>query len=789
MEKNTINNTSFNHIVKEMEVDGKTFKYVSMLDLNDERYLSLPYSIRILLETAIRNCDDFYVKPSDVENILNWQHTSSKEIEIPFNPARVLLQDFTGVPAVVDFAAMRDVVNELGKDPTLINPIIPTELVIDHSIQVDHYGGPDSLKKNEDMEMQRNRERFQFLKWGQRNFKNFLIVPPGSGICHQVNLEYLARVVFFNDYIYPDSVVGADSHTTMINGLGVLGWGVGGIEAEAAMLGQTISMVLPEVVGVHLKGKMPKECNATDLVLTLTELLRKRGVVGKFVEYFGEGVGSLSIADRATIANMSPEYGATMGFFAVDDKTIEYMMQTGRKNTEAIKKYLQTVGLYRDYSKNDNIKYSGEVLEFDLGTLVPTCAGPKRPQDRVLVSKLKEEFITALSTKPGFKGFGVQEKDLNKKIPFKFNDRECTLEHGSVVIAAITSCTNTSNPDVMIAAGLLARNAVKSNLKVNPYVKTSLSPGSGVVSKYLELAGLIPSLSQLGFTLAGYGCMTCIGNSGDLPSEVDELIKKEDLVGVSVLSGNRNFEGRVHNNIKANYLASPPLVVAYALAGTVKIDFEKEPIGFDQVSGKEVYLRDLWPSKEEIDQVIQTHITPQLFEEIYSKITKGTEQWNSLPVNDDVLFSWDENSTYIRKPPFISLNKEPKTHLESIHNARCLMYFGDSITTDHISPAGGISVKSATAKYLMSKGIDVKDFNSYGARRGNFEAMARGTFANVRIINKLMNEPGPKTKHFPGGEVDDVYSIAQVYKKENIPLIVIAGKEYGSGSSRDWAAK
>jgi aconitate hydratase len=786
-------NNPYKHIIKELKLDEQTYKYFSLKELNDNRVDTLPYSIRILLESALRNCDNFNVKSDDVENILNWTTTSTKDIEIPFKPARVLLQDFTGVPAVVDIVAMRDVMSDLKQDPVKINPIIPTELVIDHSIQVDFFGTDDALKKNEELEFVRNRERFQFLKWGQKNFKNFLIVPPGSGICHQVNLEYLARVVFKGDeYVYPDSLVGADSHTTMINGLGVLGWGVGGIEAEAAMLGQTISMVLPEVIGVKLTGEMPDQCNATDLVLTLTEILRKRGVVGKFVEYFGPGVKTISLADRATIANMSPEYGATMGFFSVDEKTLEYLTQTGRNNEclKLVEGYLKENKLFRDYSKEDSqIVYSGSVIELDLSTIVPTCAGPKRPQDKVAVSNLKEDFIKALPNKMGFKGFGVKEDSLEKKIEFKYQDKSYTLEHGSVVIASITSCTNTSNPEVMIGAGLVAKRAIEKGLKVNPYIKTSLSPGSGVVSKYLQISGLIPYLEKLGFTLAGYGCMTCIGNSGDLPDEVAEVVTKEDLVSASVLSGNRNFEGRVHNLVKANYLASPPMVVIYALAGHVKMDFDKEPVGFDS-NNNPVFLKDLWPSKKEIYEIINNYITPQLFNDIYSRITNGTENWNSLQVKDSLQYDWEKDSTYIKKPPFFEdMYKDFNPKFSSINGARCLLYFGDSITTDHISPAGNISKTSSAAKYLNEKGIVNKDFNSYGARRGNFEVMARGTFANVRLINKLVSEPGPKTTHFPSKEVDDIFNISLKYKQENVPLIIIAGKEYGSGSSRDWAAK
>lgn len=612
---------------------------------------------------------------------------------------------FSGVPAVVDIAALRDVVKDLGQDPSIINPIIPTELVIDHSVQVDFFGTKDAKEKNEEMEFKRNKERFQFLRWGQRNLKNFLIVPPGSGIVHQVNLEYLARVVFSEGeggFLYPDSLVGTDSHTTMINGLGVLGWGVGGIEAESAMLGQVISMVLPKVVGVKLTKELPDRCNATDLVLTVTERLRKRGVVGQFVEFFGDGINTLSLSDRATIANMAPEYGATMGFFAVDENALGYLRTTGRAEAhiKIVESYLKTNKLFRNYNNEDeNVNYSGEVMEVDLSKIVPTCAGPKRPHDRIELSELKNDFIKALPTKLGFKGFGVSQDNLNKNAEVNFKGENYSLEHGSVVIAAITSCTNTSNPEVMLAAGLLAKKAVERGLKVKPYVKTSLSPGSGVAAQYLDISGTLPYLERLGFNIAGYGCMTCIGNSGDLPQEVADVIVKEDLVSVSVLSGNRNFEGRVHNQVKANYLASPPLVVAYALAGNVKIDLETEPLGYDH-ENKPVYLKEIWPSKKEIQNIAESSITPKLYEDVYSKITQGTETWNSLEVKDSVLYDWDENSTYIKRPPFFDdmYNKEKKLETAPIKNANVLLSFGDSITTDHISPAGNISKNSAAAK-------------------------------------------------------------------------------------------
>lgn len=739
-----------------------SFSIVNLNRLNDNRILSLPYSIRILLEQAVRNCDEFSIKKEDIEKILNWEITSKEDVEIPFKPARVILQDFTGVPAVVDLASMRDVISKLNKNPELINPHIPTELVIDHSIQVDSFGQNDSLQKNEEMEFYRNQERFQFLKWGQKNIKNFLIVPPGSGIVHQVNLEYLARCVFKNDYsklIYPDTLVGADSHTTMINGLGVLGWGVGGIEAEAAMLGQTISMVLPEVIGVRLTGKLDKICTATDLVLTITEILRKRGVVGKFVEYFGEGCKSLSLADRATIANMSPEYGATMGFFSIDEITLDYLRQTGRteESIKLVEAYAKTNCLFRDYTINENIKYSGEIIEINLSSIVPCLAGPKRPQDRVDMSKLKTEFEKGLTEKVSFKGYGLSSEKANIKKDIVFNKSNYSLSHGSLVIAAITSCTNTSNPDVMIAAGLVAKRASLLGLKVNPYIKTSLSPGSGVVTKYLIESDLLPYLEKLGFSVSGYGCMTCIGNSGELPDEVVEAITSSDLIVSSVLSGNRNFEGRVHNLIKANYLASPPLVVAYALAGKVNIDFEKEEVGIGS-NGNKVFLVDIWPTKEEIHDIVTKTITPKLFNDIYTKISKGTENWNKLEISNSLLYKWDINSTYIKEAPFFKeMFSEKKTLIEPIKKARCLLYLGDSITTDHISPAGNIAKDSAAAKYLLEKGISKKDFNSYGARRGNYEIMARGTFANVRLVNRLVSEVGSKTKHFPSNDESDIF--------------------------------
>ena len=607
---------------------------------------------------------------------------------------------YSGVPAAVDLSAMRDTMKQLGQDPLKINPIIPTEMVIDHSIIVDYARTPDAWKKNEELEFSRNKERFQFLKWAKNQFKNFLIVPPGSGICHQVNLEYLARCVFNNNgMLYPDSLVGADSHTTMINGLGIVGWGVGGIEAEAAMLGQPISMVLPQVVGVKLTGKLKNNVNATDLVLTLTEMLRRRGVVGKFVEFFGEGCDSLSLSDRATVSNMCPEYGATIGYFPVDRQTIDYLKITGRApdHVKLVEEYLRANSLFVNHLDSKHPQFTGDVLELDLNTVVNSLAGPKRPQDRVPVSNMKQDFNNALTNKVGFKGYGLKPEDSHKNVELNFEGKKYNLTHGSLVIASITSCTNTSNPEVMLAAGLLAKKAVERGLSVNPYIKTSLSPGSGVVTKYLELAGFLPFLHNLGFDVAGYGCMTCIGNSGELHESVNEAITKNDLVCSSVLSGNRNFEGRVHNLVRANYLGSPPLVVAYALAGNVNIDFEKEPLGKDS-TGKDVYLHEVWPTREELKKLVDTLIRPEMFKEVYDKISKGTEKWNALEVNDNSLYDWDENSTYIKRPPFFEAITKKSAKITPIVNARVLLSFGDSITTDHISPAGNIAKTSAAAK-------------------------------------------------------------------------------------------
>ncbi|XP_075999806.1 cytoplasmic aconitate hydratase isoform X2 [Genypterus blacodes] len=741
----------FQHIVESLDPKDPNQQFYNISKLGDPRYERLPFSIRVLLESAVRNCDEFLVKCSDVENILNWKHTQTQTVEVPFRPARVILQDFTGVPAVVDFAAMRDAVMKLGSNPEKINPICPADLVIDHSIQVDFNRKSDSLQKNQDLEFDRNKERFQFLKWGSKAFKNMRIIPPGSGIVHQVNLEYLARVVFNHDgFYYPDSLVGTDSHTTMIDGLGVLGWGVGGIEAEAVMLGQPISMVLPEVVGYKLSGTPDKLITSTDIVLTVTKHLRQVGVVGKFVEFFGPGVAQLSIADRATISNMCPEYGATAAFFPVDNVSIQYLEQTGRdpEKLAYISKYLNAVAMFRDYNDVSQDPDFSQIFELDLNTVVPCCSGPKRPQDRIAVSEMKTDFEACLGAKQGFKGFQIAPDRHSAEVPFMYNEKEYTISHGSVVIAAITSCTNTSNPSVMLGAGLLAKKAIEHGLSVKPYIKTSLSPGSGVVTYYLKESGVMDYLFQLGFEVVGYGCMTCIGNSGPLPEPLVEALTQGDLVVSGILSGNRNFEGRVHPNTRANYLASPPLVIAYAIAGTVRIDFEKEPVAINS-EGKEIFLRDIWPTREEIQAVERQFVIPSMFKEVYEKIEKVNERWNSLVAPSDKLYTWDPNSTYIKSPPFFTgLTKELQP-LGSIIDANVLLNFGDSVTTDHISPAGNIARNSPAARYLTKKGLNPRDYNSYGSRRGNDAVMARGTFANIRLFNKFLNKQAPQTVYLP----------------------------------------
>ncbi|RNF05489.1 cytosolic aconitase [Trypanosoma rangeli] len=767
-----------------LAADGGEANYFKLHEI-DSRYETLPFSIRVLLESAVRNCDEFDITSKTVENILDWSETSHKNIEIPFKPARVVLQDFTGVPCVVDLAAMRDATERLGGDINKINPQIPVELVVDHSVQVDKAGAADAVKINQDIEMHRNRERFEFLKWGSKAFDNLLIVPPGSGIVHQVNLEYLARVVFNNKgLLYPDSVVGTDSHTTMINGVGVIGWGVGGIEAEAGMLGQSLSMVLPQVVGYRFTGKLSEGCTATDLVLTVVKNLRKLGVVGKFVEFYGPGVDSLSLPDRATLANMAPEYGATTGFFPIDGETISYLRCTSRsvEHLDRIEAYAKAVKMFR--TGEEKIKYS-QNLELDLSTVEPSLAGPKRPHDHVPLKHMKEDFNACLQAKTGFKGFGVPASELTKRKKYNVKEKGAEMHHGSVVLAAITSCTNTSNPNVLIAAGLVAKKALEKGLQVPPGIKTSLSPGSHVVTRYLEASGLQSSLDALGFNTTGYGCMTCIGNSGEIDAEMSKCITDNNFVAAAVLSGNRNFEARIHPLTAATYLASPPLVVAYALAGRVDIDFEKEPIA------NGVFLRDIWPKNEEVQDLLSRYVTPELFKAVYAHITTLNDEWNALEVKEGKLYDWNPNSTYIHCPPYFENMTMEITPNTVIKDAACLALFGDSITTDHISPAGNIAKDSPAAKFLQNSGVERKDFNTYGARRGNDLVMLRGTFANTRLGNRIIGEgqTGPFTIHFPTNEKMYIVDAAMRYQAENIPLIILAGKEYGSGSSRDWAAK
>ncbi len=741
---------------------------------------SLPFSLKVLLENLLRHEDGQTVTADDITAFGAWLDTRSSTREIAFSPGRVLMQDFTGVPAVADLAALRDAVARTGGDPTSINPLIPVDLVIDHSVQVDSFGTPEAFDINVACEMERNRERYAFLRWGQNALHNFRVVPPGTGICHQVNLEYLAKVVWQREsgspvpVAYPDTLLGTDSHTTMINGLGVLGWGVGGIEAEAAMLGQAVSMLIPEVVGVRLSGDLNPGVTATDLVLSITELLRKVGVVGKFVEFFGQGLDGLSLADRATIANMAPEYGATCGFFPVDAETISYLRFTGRdeETTALVEAYCREQGLWRDAATQEPL--FSQVVTLDLGTVVPCISGPRRPQDRVPLTDLPQ--ISAATLPAG-------ENDL--QIPV--DGFSSGLAHGAVVIAAITSCTNTSNPGVMLTAGLLARKAVAAGLTVKPWVKTSLAPGSKVVMTYLEQSGLYDSLVQLGFDLVGYGCTTCIGNSGPLPEAIDAAIQRGNLAVSAVLSGNRNFEGRIHPQVKQSWLASPPLVVAFALAGTTRIDLTSEPLGIGR-NGQPVYLCDIWPSVEEI-AALQSSIAPEIFRQGYADVYSGTDEWRQLPIGTSATYPWDSASTYVKEPPFFGDNRSG-AETKLLEKMRILALLGDSITTDHISPAGSIRTESPAGRYLQQQGVAVSDFNSYGSRRGNHEVMMRGTFANTRLRNEMAPQhEGGYTRHFPGGEEMSIYDAAMRYQGEGVPLVVIAGKEYGSGSSRDWAAK
>ena len=768
-----------------LEVNGKTFHYYSLPKAAEALgdISKLPASMKVLLENLLRNEDGSTVNEDDLKAMVDWQKDKKIDREIQYRPARVLMQDFTGVPGIVDLAAMRDAVDKAGHNPETINPLSPVDLVIDHSVMVDKYASPEAFKENVRIEMERNKERYEFLKWGQGAFENFRVVPPGTGICHQVNLEYLGKSVWTKEedgktFAFPDTLVGTDSHTTMINGIGVLGWGVGGIEAEAAMLGQPVSMLIPEVVGFRLTGKLNEGVTATDLVLTVTQMLREKGVVGKFVEFYGPGLDNLPLADRATISNMAPEYGATCGFFPVDDETLRYFRLSGRdeETIELVEKYSKAQGLWRD---NDNEPEYTDSLELDLSDVTASLAGPKRPQDRVNMEQLGSNFDLILET-------NGQSAEKDKEVPVKGKDY--SLSHGDVVIAAITSCTNTSNPSVMMAAGLLAQKAIEKGLMRKPWVKSSLAPGSKVVTDYLAKAGLDEYLDKLGFNLVGYGCTTCIGNSGPLDDEITEAIQEGDLTVSSVLSGNRNFEGRVHPEVKANWLASPPLVVAYALAGTTRTDLTKDPIGKDK-DGNDVFLKDIWPSSAEISEAVKM-VDNQMFGKEYAEVFAGDEEWQRISVAEGKTYNWQDESTYVKNPPFFEGIDKPLEDPSDIRDANVLAVFADSITTDHISPAGSIKPDSPAGKYLQENGVAVKDFNSYGSRRGNHEVMMRGTFANIRIKNQMLdNVEGGFTKFIPTGEQMPIYDAAMKYMENDTPLVVLAGKEYGTGSSRDWAAK
>jgi len=770
--------------LKSLDIGGKNYKYFSLKEAEKnglDGISKLPKSLLVLLENLLRFEDDISVNKSQIDAIKNWLKTKKSKTEIAYRPTRVLLQDYTGIPAVADLAAMREAVKEKNKDPEKINPLSPVDLVIDHSVQVDDFANKLSLKKNVDIEFKRNGERYSFLKWGQQAFDNFRIVPPGTGICHQVNLEYLSKVVWSSKsgedlYAYPDTLVGTDSHTTMVNALSVLGWGVGGIEAEAAMLGQPISMLIPEVVGVEIKGKLIEGTTATDLVLTIVEMLRKKGVVGKFVEFYGEGLNNLTLADRATIANMAPEYGATCGFFPVDDETLKYLKLSGRDK--------ETISLVEKYSKEQGLWSSNDVeftdkLSLDLNTVVPSISGPKRPQDKVLLTEAS----------PAFAKIYKENTKRDKAIEAKVEGVDFKLKDGDIVIAAITSCTNTSNPSVLIGAGLLAKKAHEKGLRVKPWVKTSLAPGSQVVTDYLEKAGLNKYLDALGFNLVGYGCTTCIGNSGPLNKNISDVINKKDLYAVSVLSGNRNFEGRINPDVKANYLASPPLVVAYALAGNMNFDLYKTSLGKDN-EGKDVFLKDIWPSNKEIEDLMLSSVNADMFTKRYSNVLEGPKEWSSINTVDSSIYNWEANSTYVKKPPFFDDLPDQPEGFKAINDARILLLLADTVTTDHISPAGSIKKESPTGDYFMKHQIQQKDFNSYGARRGNHEVMIRGTFGNIKIRNEMApGTEGGFTTLQPDGKVMSVYDAAIEYKKRKNDLVVIAGKEYGTGSSRDWAAK
>jgi len=766
--------------LKKLKVDNKIYNIFSLNEAEKnglEGISKLPKSIKVLLENLLRFEDEKSVKKEQILSIKSWLNKKNSKTEIAFRPARVLMQDYTGIPAVADLAAMRDAVKLKKKDPKKINPLSTVDLVIDHSVMVDAYASKDSFKKNVEKEFSRNGERYSFLKWGQQAFDNFRVVPPGTGICHQVNLEYLSKVVWTSDnFAYPDTLVGTDSHTTMVNGLSVLGWGVGGIEAEAAMLGQPISMLIPDVVGFKIKNKLSEGTTATDLVLTIVQILRREGVVGKFVEFYGDGLKNLSLADRATIANMAPEYGANCGFFPIDEETLKYLKFSGRDQhtISLVEKYSKEQGLWAD----ENISFT-KILELDLSKVVPSISGPKRPQDKVLLSESLQSFMT--SFKKNMNRENIKEE--------KVAGENFKLKDGNIVIAAITSCTNTSNPSVLIGAGLLAKKAVEKGLKVKPWVKTSLAPGSQVVTDYLEKAGLNKYLDQLGFHLVGYGCTTCIGNSGPLKENISQAIQKGNLYAVSVLSGNRNFEGRINPDVKANYLASPPLVVAYALAGSMNFDLYKEPLGKDK-EGKNIFLKDIWPSNKEIEELILTSINAEMFSKRYSKVSEGSEDWKKIKTTESSIYNWNDSSTYVKKPPFFEKMSDNPEGFKKIVDARPLVILGDMVTTDHISPAGSIKKDSPTGDYFMKHQVQQKDFNSYGARRGNHEVMVRGAFGNIRIRNEMVpGTEGGFTKLYPEGKMMSIYEAAMEYKKRGNDLVVIAGKEYGAGSSRDWAAK
>jgi aconitate hydratase len=776
------------------DVELTYYRLARLAEVGVAEVSRLPFSIRVLLESVLRGEDGYQITANDVIQLAKYDPKSPPQIEVPFKPARVLLQDFTGVPAVVDLAAMRSAVDRLGGDPKRINPQIPVDLVIDHSVQIDYFASTEALALNAELEFSRNRERYEFLHWGQKAFDNFRAVPPSSGICHQVNLEYLAKVVQKRELdgelvAFPDSLVGTDSHTPMVNGVGVLGWGVGGIEAEAAMLGQPLYMLPPAVVGVRLEGSLPEGATATDLVLHVTEMLRAKGVVGKFVEFFGPGLASMAVPDRATISNMAPEYGATMGFFPVDQMTLNYLRATGRGEDQValVEAYCKAQGLFRtDETPDPEFQ---EVVELDLGSIEPAIAGPKRPQDRIALSDAKAAWQAGLRASAKERGFELDEKAITRNATITLEGQEIELTHGDVAIAAITSCTNTSNPSVMIGAGLLAKKAVEAGLRRKPWVKTSLAPGSKVVTDYLEKAGLIPYFEQLGFHVVGYGCTTCIGNSGPLPPTVAKGIEEAKLVVAGVLSGNRNFEGRIHPQVRANYLASPLLVVSYALAGTVDIDITKDPIGMND-KGQPVYLKEIWPSAAEIQEAVAGSVDPEFYRREYDGIEGSNETWNQIPSTESVVYPWNESSTYIQEPPFfVGMSKEAAP-IGPIDEARVLVLVGDSVTTDHISPAGAFSPEAPAGKYLIEQGVEVKDFNSYGSRRGNDRVMTRGTFANIRLRNRMAPDTeGGFTTHVPSGEVTTIYEASLRYKNAGTPTIVLAGKDYGMGSSRDWAAK